>query len=100
MPAAAADRSDAGIASAIRSRSGVVETSRKRSRSSSGVRTTGGQMKERRRSWADLSGWQIDRDSASPLFRQVYHQVQSAILAQSLQLLLRQNQQKVDSPGC
>ena len=41
-------------------------------------------MKERRRSWADLSGWQIDRVSATPLFRQIYQQIQAAILAQAL----------------
>src|SRR3954454_19146217 len=41
-------------------------------------------MRERRRSWADLTAWQIDRDGASPLFRQVYGQIRSAILAQIL----------------
>jgi GntR family transcriptional regulator/MocR family aminotransferase len=35
-------------------------------------------------SWADLYGWQIDRASATPLFRQVYLQMRAAILSRHL----------------
>jgi GntR family transcriptional regulator/MocR family aminotransferase len=35
-------------------------------------------------SWADLYGWQVDRASATPLFRQVYLQMRAAILSRHL----------------
>jgi GntR family transcriptional regulator / MocR family aminotransferase len=41
-------------------------------------------VKERRRSWADLYAWQLARAGDAPLFRQIYLQIRSAILAQSL----------------
>src|SRR5262249_38331247 len=34
--------------------------------------------------WADLYAWQLDRMSAVPLFRQVYLQIRSAIVSQTL----------------
>jgi GntR family transcriptional regulator/MocR family aminotransferase len=43
-----------------------------------------GAMKERRRSWASLYAWQLNRGGDAPLFRQVYLQIRSAILAQTL----------------
>lgn len=42
-------------------------------------------MKERRRSWASLYAWQLTRTGDAPLFRQIYLQIRSAILSQSLQ---------------
>jgi GntR family transcriptional regulator/MocR family aminotransferase len=41
-------------------------------------------MKERRRSWASLYAWQLNRGGDAPLFRQVYLQIRAAILAQAL----------------
>ena len=41
-------------------------------------------MKERQRSWASLYAWQLTRSGDAPLFRQVYLQIRSAILSQSL----------------
>jgi GntR family transcriptional regulator/MocR family aminotransferase len=41
-------------------------------------------VKERRRSWANLYAWQLDRAGGAPLFRQVYLQIRSAILSQRL----------------
>ncbi|MEA2970178.1 MAG: GntR family transcriptional regulator / MocR family aminotransferase [Alphaproteobacteria bacterium] len=41
-------------------------------------------MKERRRSWASLYVWQLTRAGDAPLFRQIYLQIRSAILSQSL----------------
>jgi GntR family transcriptional regulator / MocR family aminotransferase len=41
-------------------------------------------MKERRRSWANLYAWQLARTGDAPLFRQIYLQLRSAILSQSL----------------
>ena len=34
--------------------------------------------------WGDLHDWQVDRQSAIPLFRQIYMQVRSAALAGAL----------------
>jgi GntR family transcriptional regulator / MocR family aminotransferase len=34
--------------------------------------------------WGDLYAWRIDRDDSTPLFRQIYLQVRSAILSQAL----------------
>jgi GntR family transcriptional regulator / MocR family aminotransferase len=34
--------------------------------------------------WAHLCSWQIDRDSETPLFRQIYQQIRAAILSQTL----------------
>src|SRR5215470_15271521 len=34
--------------------------------------------------WANLYGWQIDRSNAMPLFRQIYMQIRSAVLAGAL----------------
>ena len=34
--------------------------------------------------WANLYGWQIDRNNAMPLFRQIYMQIRSAVLAGAL----------------
>lgn len=41
-------------------------------------------MKERRRGWANLYAWQLTRTGDAPLFRQIYLQIRSAILSQSL----------------
>jgi len=41
-------------------------------------------MKERQRSWASLYAWQLARAGEAPLFQQVYRQIRSAILSQSL----------------
>ena len=41
-------------------------------------------MKEQRRSWASLYAWQLTRTGDAPLFRQIYLQIRSAILSQSL----------------
>jgi len=41
-------------------------------------------VKERRRSWANLYAWQLTRTGDAPLFRQIYLQIRSAILSQSL----------------
>jgi GntR family transcriptional regulator/MocR family aminotransferase len=41
-------------------------------------------VKERRRSWASLYVWQLTRAGDAPLFRQIYLQIRSAILSQSL----------------
>jgi len=41
-------------------------------------------LKERRRSWANLYAWQLTRDGEAPLFRQIYAQLRTAILAQDL----------------
>ena len=41
-------------------------------------------MKERRRSWANLYAWQLARGGDAPLFRQIYAQLRTAILAQDL----------------
>ena len=41
-------------------------------------------MKEQRRSWASLYAWQLARTGDAPLFRQIYLQIRSAILSQSL----------------
>jgi GntR family transcriptional regulator/MocR family aminotransferase len=41
-------------------------------------------VKERQRSWASLYAWQLTRAGGAPLFRQVYLQIRSAILAQRL----------------
>jgi GntR family transcriptional regulator/MocR family aminotransferase len=41
-------------------------------------------VKERQRSWASLYAWQLTRAGRAPLFRQVYLQIRSAILAQRL----------------
>src|SRR5882757_3943950 len=43
-----------------------------------------GEVKERRRSWASLYAWQLTRTGDAPLFRQIYLQIRSAILSQSL----------------
>ena len=43
-----------------------------------------GAVKERQRSWANLYAWQLTRSGGAPLFRQVYLQIRSAILSQSL----------------
>lgn len=42
-------------------------------------------MKERGRSLADLHAWQVARDDSSPIYRQVYLQIRSAILSRTLQ---------------
>ena len=34
--------------------------------------------------WADLYGWQVDRGSGTPLFRQLYLEIRSAILSRRL----------------
>ena len=41
-------------------------------------------MKEQRRSWTNLYAWQLARAGDTPLFHQVYRQIRSAILSQSL----------------
>lgn len=41
-------------------------------------------MKEQRRSWANLYAWQLTRSGDAPLFRQIYLQIRSAVLSQSL----------------
>jgi len=41
-------------------------------------------MKEIGRSFAGLHNWQVARSRPVPLFRQVYLQIRSAILAQTL----------------
>ena len=41
-------------------------------------------MKQPGRSFADLNDWQVVRHSPTPLFRQVYLQIRSAILSQTL----------------
>ena len=41
-------------------------------------------MKERQRSWANLYAWQLVRAGDAPLFAQIYRQIRSAILSQSL----------------
>ena len=41
-------------------------------------------MKERQRSWANLYAWQLMRAGDAPLFAQIYRQIRSAILSQSL----------------
>jgi len=41
-------------------------------------------VKEQRRSWANLYAWQLTRSGDAPLFRQIYRQIRSAILSQSL----------------
>lgn len=41
-------------------------------------------MKEQRRSWGSLYAWQLNRRGEAPLFRQLYLQIRSAILSQSL----------------
>jgi GntR family transcriptional regulator / MocR family aminotransferase len=46
------------------------------------ARRTG--VKEQRRSWANLYAWQLARKGDAPLFRQIYLQIRSAILSQSL----------------
>jgi GntR family transcriptional regulator/MocR family aminotransferase len=38
----------------------------------------------RRQGWAEFHDWRIERDAATPLFRQVYLQLRGAILAQRL----------------
>lgn len=38
----------------------------------------------RRQGWADFHDWRVERDSETPLFRQVYQQLRGAILARSL----------------
>jgi GntR family transcriptional regulator/MocR family aminotransferase len=43
-----------------------------------------GSMKEQRRSWANLYAWQLTRGGDAPLFRQIYAQIRSSILAQDL----------------
>ena len=42
-------------------------------------------IKEQRRSWANLYAWQLTRSDGPPLFRQIYLQIRSAVLSQSLQ---------------
>jgi GntR family transcriptional regulator / MocR family aminotransferase len=41
-------------------------------------------VKERQRSWANLYAWQLTRAGDAPLFQQIYRQIRSAILSQSL----------------
>jgi GntR family transcriptional regulator / MocR family aminotransferase len=41
-------------------------------------------MKEWQRSWANLYAWQLARAGDAPLFQQIYRQIRSAILSQSL----------------
>jgi GntR family transcriptional regulator/MocR family aminotransferase len=47
-------------------------------------RNRSAEVKEQRRSWADLYAWQLTRGGDAPLFRQIYLQIRSAILSQSL----------------
>lgn len=44
----------------------------------------GAGVKERRRSWANLYAWQLRRGGDAPLFRQIYRQIRSAVLAHDL----------------
>ena len=41
-------------------------------------------MKQPGRSIADLNDWQVARHGPTPLFKQVYLQIRSAILSQAL----------------
>jgi len=41
------------------------------------------------RGWADLYAWQLDRASRTPLSRQIYMQVRSAVLSGALRAMAR-----------
>jgi DNA-binding transcriptional regulator YhcF (GntR family) len=58
--------------------------SKTRSAGEQHLRTRSNGVKERRRSWGSLYAWQLNRRGEAPLFRQLYLQIRSAILSQSL----------------
>src|SRR5215475_13959650 len=66
------------------------------------ARSGRGGVKEQRRGWANLYAWQLARSGDAPLFRQIYLQIRSAILSQSLRpgTKLPSTRQLAALPGC
>jgi len=48
------------------------------------ARPSATKIKEQQRGWENLYAWQLSRTGDAPLFRQIYSQIRSAILSQSL----------------